>query len=317
MSEIHEIKYKHSESGRLYLRNGIILAFFISKPIYEISVPLTELLNRFVQNLPIGTLKWMIASATSEEWKQINDDSISHLILTLAPEGMRKRKLTGFVLNDSGADAPGYSFDLVGESCDENFPDAAVLVQMTFPLEVLQKDFLETFVHQVRDYSEIISPTYGYCAPVLLTSELHREEAFQKIRGLVIRYPGYDVQMNEMTRLDIGMRVRGARWITFLGTELTERLGGVEVLSKFLLKPIAVERLKACVMIRAGNHPEIGDINRCLDTPLLRNVAKVLEPVTLFDEVDMLSNLADFDEEFLQRWEHRFLNNYFTESKND
>ena len=60
-------------------------------------------------------------------------------------------------------------------------------------------------------------------------------------------------------------------------------------------------------MIRAGTRPEIGDTNRNIDTPLLRAVARVLEKITLFIELNLLSYVANFDDDLLRRWERRFL----------
>ena len=59
-------------------------------------------------------------------------------------------------------------------------------------------------------------------------------------------------------------------------------------------------------MMRAGNVPEIGDRARKVGTPLLRLVAKVLRPVTAFKEIVLL-RVFGHDEEFLDKWERRFL----------
>jgi hypothetical protein len=110
-----------------------------------------------------------------------------------------------------------------------------------------------------------------------------------------------------MTHVHIDKRVRGARWITILGPDLVKKLGGDSKLRKELPAPIVVSNVGPSVIIRAGVTPELGDVNRKLDTPLLKKVAKVLEPVTLFEELDMLSYFANFDEDTLKRWERRFL----------
>jgi hypothetical protein len=297
----------NGESGLLYVRSGIIVAFFISKRVHEMSIPLVALLERFIQVIPPHTLKWVVGSATGEEWREISETTINRLKESLSPEGARKRKLTAFRLNDSGLDAPVYSFELVGKPMHEELPDSVTLVQMTFPLEVLDEDNLETFISDVREFAQLAQPTSGYCAPVLLSAEMCRGKAFQEIKAIAMRHWGYDVQMNNVTRLDIGKKTRGARWITFLGLELTEQLGGIEALKQRLPRPITVEKIETGVLIRAGRLPEVGDVNYRIETPLLRKVAKVLEPITLFDEIDLLSNFANFDEGTLRRWERRFL----------
>lgn len=307
MGAIKEITRIHPESGRVYLRNGINLAFFIEQPVHEISEAVTELLERFVQNVPQNKLKWAVTSATSEEWVETDANTIPRFKAALAPAGARKRKLTAFRLNDSGADAPGYSFRLLGKPMDQDWPDAVTHIQMTFPLDVIEDEQLAKFVSQIQEFAILVSPVSGYCSPALQYSELHIEEAFYDIRGIAKIHPGYDVQVNEMTYLDIDKKVRGARWISFLGAELVDVLGGTEVLKQTLRQPITIESVGGGLMIRAGEFPEIGDVNRRVDTPLLKAVAKLLEPITLFGEVDLLSYFADFDDDILRQWERRFL----------
>jgi hypothetical protein len=70
---------------------------------------------------------------------------------------------------------------------------------------------------------------------------------------------------------------------------------------------VEVRQTGGVVIIQAGRVPELGDRNRQQDLPLLRAVARLLEPVTLFRELDLLSYFANFDEDLLQRWERRFL----------
>jgi hypothetical protein len=60
-------------------------------------------------------------------------------------------------------------------------------------------------------------------------------------------------------------------------------------------------------MIRAGDMPEIGDVNKRQGTPLLREVAAALEPVSVFDDPALLGNFANHDEDLLKRWERRLL----------
>ena len=98
-------------------------------------------------------------------------------------------------------------------------------------------------------------------------------------RPLAIRHPGYDVEYNEASRLRLGRRVRGARWLTFAGKEITDKLGGRAGLRGALSNAIAVEPLGSGLIIRAGELPELGDVDKGIGVPLLREVAAALEPV--------------------------------------
>jgi uncharacterized protein YbjT (DUF2867 family) len=135
----------------------------------------------------------------------------------------------------------------------------------------------------------------------------YRAEAMKEARPLAARHPGYDVQFNQVGRA-LGRRVRGARWLTFLGPEVSSTLGGAPRLRDALSKAIAVEPLAAGgLMIRAGQLPELGDVNKGIGVPLLREVAAVLEPITTFTEPMLLANFAEHDATFFERWQRRFL----------
>jgi hypothetical protein len=271
------------------------------------SKSLLDLLDAYLQMIPAGTLKWAVPSATAEQWRALDAATLARCKAALAPEGAAKRRLTSFHLSDCGAAAPTYAFDLVGMPRGEDFPEAVTLVQMSFPTELVDEDVVEQFVAQVRKMGQMIDFSSGYCAPALLFSTLHIEDAYSNMRGLALRHPGYDVHGNDRSRLRIGQRSRGARWITFLGPALLARLGGQDALQRQLPSPITVEDVGAGVLIRAGTAPEIGDVNRRLEVPLLRAVAKALEPVTWFGEPHLLAYFANYDEALLERWERRLL----------
>jgi hypothetical protein len=181
------------------------------------------------------------------------------------------------------------------------------LLQINFPASYADDDRVDALFSLVTTLAQRLEPVSGYCSPSLLPSDAHQSAAFLALRPLALRFPGYDVAMNDLAALELGDRVRGARWISLLGPAPLAALGGLDALRTALPKPIEVLDLAGTVAIRAGRLPEIGDVNRREDTPLLKAVARALEPITLFSEVDLLSHFADFDEELLSRWERRFL----------
>lgn len=307
MKKIEEIIRADSESGLVYIRSCVILAFFIDKPVHNHSEELIKLLNRYIEIVPPEALKWSVASASQEEWRETNTATLVRIKSSLAPAKSSKRDLTAFRLSDSGDSAPSYSFRLIGQPLDKGWPDPVTLVQVTFPVNVLSEGNLEEFIVQVRELAGLAKANYGYCSLGFNYNELNIEEAFKEIKKIALRHPGYDVQVNDMIHVEIGKKVRGARWITFLSTELVTLLGGLEKLRKQLPQQIVVEKILNGVMLRAGKFPELGDVNRKVKTPLLREVAKVLEPVTHFNEVYICSYLADGDEDLARKWERRFL----------
>lgn len=308
MTQIKSIARKDRDSGRTILRNGVKLALFCRTPLADICEPIGQVLDRYLAFIPAGALKWTVPTASADEWKKLDAKTFARCREQLNPAGARKRNVTAFQLNDSAADAPGYAFDMMGRPNDKDFPDATTLVQMTFPLDVLAAKNVEKFVSEATAIADMLPFVSGYASPGLVFSQLYATEAFTAMRGVALRHPGYDVEYNSETRLEIDEMSRGARWLTFLGKGLVRRLGGLAKLQRQMKAPASVAGLaNGAVMLRASVEPEIGDTNKRIDVPGLRVLARAIEPVTWFGEGIIGTYLADFDEVLLRRWERRFL----------
>jgi len=307
MADIKSLELSDPASGTVDVRNGVTLTYFLEQFVFECSDALTAVFDLFVAGTRPGMLQWAVVNATSEQWRPVDEAVIKRMRDSLAPVGARKRKFTAFRVNDYGDEAPQYGFTLADRDKDKDQPDSLTLVQMTFPPVVVDEAHVENLCGFIDQCTALLKPVSGYCAPSLLPSESRQSVALAKIAGIALRHPGYDVAVNDLTQLDIGHKVRGARWITLLGPALQERLGGIEQVKRALPKEIEVRDVAGTATIRAGKTPELGDRNQQVDTPLLRDVARLLEPITLFGEVDMLSNFANFDDNLLRRWERRFL----------
>lgn len=301
---------RDNESGIVYLRDGITAAFFLPTPLHEIVDPILSVFQKYIEIIPDQVLRWESVGANSEEWRPVSKTTISRCCSQLQPEAARKRDLTSFELKDGdlAGDASGYGITVIGNPLDPELLEEKNLVQIYFPIRFIEADQVDSFVDTIRNLAALLPFVSGYVSPGLQWAESFSEEAMQQARGIARRHPGYDVQDNVNGRSDIDNKVRGARWLTFLGPSLNEQLGGFETLSKAFDEPVTVEKLRHGIMIRAGKEPEIGDVNRKVDTPLLRQVANVLEPITLFGEEALIGlGFADPDEDdFLEQWERRF-----------
>lgn len=303
---------KDRESGIVYLRDGVTVSFFLPMPLHEIVKPISSVFMEYIKIIPDEVLRWESVGATSEEWRPISKTTISRCLLQLKPEAARKRNLTCFELmdGDKPGDAPGYGITIIGNPVDPELPKEKNLVQMYFPSSHIEADKVDGFVDTICNLASQLPYVSGYVSPGLHWAELFSGEAMQYARKIARRHPGYDVQDNTNGRSDINNMVRGARWLSFLGPMNIDQLGGFEALSKAFVDPITVDQVGHGAMIRAGKEPEIGDVKRQIDSPLLREVANFLKPITLFGEEALIGlDFADPDEDdFLEEWEHRFFN---------
>ncbi|HEX5749922.1 MAG TPA: type VI immunity family protein [Archangium sp.] len=127
----------------------------------------------------------------------------------------------------------------------------------------------------------------------------------EEIRERCFRYPGMDIPAVESFSYNIGTRVRGPSWLTFLGQPVLGELGGVEALRARLHSPgTTVQDLDGGrAVVTLGEWPDSGDTEQGRTLPAYRELARVLEPWHYEGpEYD-----KDFTPEERRRWERRFL----------
>jgi hypothetical protein len=83
------------------------------------------------------------------------------------------------------------------------------------------------------------------------------------------------------TAINLGDDVRGAFWLTLLGTVQLERLGlSAAALEQKIGPDVVIHQLAHGVALQAGPSPELGDVNKGQRLPLVRRVAALIEPIT-------------------------------------
>lgn len=119
------------------------------------------------------------------------------------------------------------------------------------------------------------------------------------------RYPGLDIPGVDRFARNIGTRIRGPSWLTFVGQPVLGELGGVDALRSRLHSPgTTVQALPGDRAVATlGEWPEAGDRELGLTLPAYRELARVLEPWLYLEH-----NLPpDFPPDALRQWERRFL----------
>jgi hypothetical protein len=96
--------------------------------------------------------------------------------------------------------------------------------------------------------------------------------------------------------------IRNVSWITLVGEPLLSRLGeDVERLENRFGDDIAVQRCGSGLLIRAGDAPRLGDVNRGEDMELYRRVNAVLKPIRIEEHPPF----PGFSEEDTSEWLER------------
>src|SRR5262249_38312992 len=93
-------------------------------------------------------------------------------------------------------------------------------------------------------------------------------------------------------------------WLTLLGPELLGELGGVGAVHHALSGDVvSVMSLGPGVCIRAGETPQLGDLNRRDDLPLYRKVGSYLSKYRGTQEIELTGLDEDESEEWLARFD--------------
>jgi hypothetical protein len=305
MANIEKIERVLTKTGIVYLRNAVVLAYFIDKPVHKIGDQISAALDTYLKLIPKDCLKWVISNSSSGSWIPFSNRRIAICKKQLEASSIKARDMTSFRLSSHGAEAPNFQFCFVGKP-KQGFPNSNSLLQMIFPIEMVGADRVDEFFQAILSLSKNLSFHSGYCSPSLLYPPNQPCEAYQELCNLALRHPGYDVAENMLAAWTMAGKIRGARWVTLLGTKPLEALGGKEFLRKKFDDSISIIEIGDGVLIRAGQSPELGDVDKQVDTPLLRSLAEALRPVSHFGDKHLIFVYGGYDYASLKRWEERF-----------
>ncbi len=201
-----------------------------------------------------------------------------------------------------------YHFEYLGRRIDDpEWPGSdkhACVASFWLPTEYLEAHGPE----RVRTLALELAAPLPFCSGNAGLAFLGPNDAVgvtEEIRERCFRYPGMDIPDVVSFAYNIGTRVRGPSWLTFLGQPVLGELGGVDALRARLHSPgTTVQGLDGGrAVVTLGEWPDAGDTEQGRTLPAYRELARVLEPWRYegpaFDK--------DFSPEDRRRWERRFL----------
>jgi len=308
---VNTLPIRHVDSdGNLLVRDGLILAFFAPRPFADMAAGVASAFDEWLKFVPADSLKWAKVGANAEDVSPADSRTISRCRALLDPAKAQKRDPTAFSIEGPEAVNPGFRFQVFGtrEIKQRQALQQTNLVEMRFPTEILKEKGIPTFISLSTRIAEAVPYDSGYCSIALnWAAEGLLSEAGVVIVPLAMRHPGFDVHRNLRTRGVLGRQLRGPGWLTFVSVELVETLGGEDQLRHKLDPGVEVARAGNGLLLRAGEAPEIADVNRKERLPLLRSVARAIEPVTRFRDKLLEGGVFNDDSEKFQRWLRRFL----------
>lgn len=292
----------HAEDGRLLLREGLSLCFYMRHPYQELASAVLRSLDTYVQAVGRQALNWY--SDEEGMWQKLDDTAWARTRRDL----LEGKELSAH-LTDLSSRERKYDFEYRGKSDNTFFPrhrETAVSgLSFWLPTEYLEEHGPE----KVRKLALELAAPLPICSGLgglSFNARADLSDLLRESRKHCFRYPGLDILDLGLTSLHLGTKMRGPAWLNFLGQPLLGELGGAAGLRSRLRSPeTTVEELDGDrVVVTLGSWPEAGDTEKALVLPAYRELARVLEP-WLFHRPPRQS--SSFPTEDWRRWERRFL----------
>jgi hypothetical protein len=293
-----------SSDGYLLVREGLSLCFYMRQPHEELVSAVTEALQAYLR--AVGPQALGRVATEDGEWQELDEAGWAYVRKELS-----SRASPIVMLHDAEDASYRYRFEYFGKSrataSDWNKPNAVCSVRMWLPTEYMEAHGPEQVRALFLELARLLPFSSGH-AGLAFNGELDIVGMGQQVRQHSFRYPGMDILPLEHVSWEIGTRVRGPAWLTFLGQPALHGLGGIAALRSQLHAPgTTVEALNSdSAVITLGTWPEAGDIEQGQTLPAYRELARVLKP-WLFREEHHYAMHLNFTPDDLLRWERRFL----------
>jgi hypothetical protein len=291
-----------AENGAVLVREGLSITFYMRHPHDEVAPKVHRSLETFLRAVGRQALGYY---ADEEGELQPLDDAGWALIW----QELRAPSSAIIRLHDDTIFECRYCFEYWGKSVEVPLPlkkaTATSAVSFWLPIEFLE----EHGPGRVRELALELAALLPFCsghAGLSFNGELDMMGVDHRIASYCFRYPGLDIPDVSGRSWDVGTRVIGPQWLTFLGQPVLGELGGVPGLRSRLHSPgTTVQEMDGDrAVITLGPWPEAGDTERGDSLPAYRELARVLEPWLFREPKGSMSGLPRQD---VPRWERRFL----------
>lgn len=291
-----------AQIGYMLVRDGFNACFFMKRPHAEVAPGVLRALQTFLHALGPSALKQY--ADHEGEWQPLDDASWKSLRDDLMHPRSASMRLAG-----ATQDGAEYSFRYRGRTLDEHTPyyepTEVCAASFWMPSALLE----ERGPQWVRELILAIAASLPFTsgnAGLAFDCDLGLLGVAQEVHRYCFRHPGMDVPQPDWTSMNIGTQVHGPSWLTFLGQPVLGELGGATGLRSRLVTPgTTVQELEGDrAVVTLGPWPEAGDTEQGKDLPAYRELARVLEPWTLWGEGQSVLRLKPDD---ARRWERRFL----------
>lgn len=286
---------------RLTLREGVNITFYMRRAHREVMHGALDALDSYRRAVGSQVLGWYVDP--EGEWRELDDSGWAVIRQELLQaEGAR------LILAERPDAKTGYGFVYRGRPLDVPdyvaSPGELTTLSCWVPTEYLE----EHGPVQVRELAIDLGTRLPFQSGHAGLG-FHFDEALmgmtRQVRELSFTYPGLDISNLDITSEDMGMRLDGVHWLSFLGPPVLSEVGGAAGLRSRLRSPeTTVQALEGeRAVITLGPQPEAGNVEPERTLAPYRELARLLEPWLFLDR----PRFRGFTAEDMRRWERRFL----------
>ncbi len=284
------------------LRESISINFYLRRPHPEVMHAVMRSLDAYLRAVGPRMLGWY--PDEESDWRELDDKGWEHI-----RETVRESRGANIDLLQEPSTGMGYRFLYRGWPLDDpsfvsHHPDATCTLSCWLPTEYLEAQGPARVRELALELAEGLPFDSGH-AGLSFQVPGWTQGNTPVVRDLWCRHPGLDVPGVDILSWELGRRVRGVSWLTFLGQPVLGELGGTAGLrARLRASGITVEEIGGeRAVVTLGEWPEAGDLEQGRTLPQYRELARILEPWLYAHR----GPWGHFREEELRRWERRFL----------
>jgi hypothetical protein len=269
--------YWGAKGRHLALRDCVSICFYTQQPHQDIVQGVICALEVYCHAVGLQALRYYVDD--DGDWQELDEAGWEfNRWRMLHPRGANLN------LSGSAGEINGYEFIYRGwqpsTPVTPDYPLESSTVLFELPTEYLEAhgpDLVRELAMEMAREIPFDSGHAGLCLHYLPGSKVGVSEA---IRDLALRYPGMDIRSDLYSSSKVGHRLNGIHWLTFLGPQVLQPLGGVAGLRSRLYSPgVTVQPLGSeRALVTLGPGPEAGDMEQGRTLPHYRELAHVLEP---------------------------------------
>jgi hypothetical protein len=251
------------------------IAVYMSEPLTAFRKEVVEAYDRFLSIVGKQGVR-QYATQTMTKHKALTPRALSMVPTWFAPDAP-KSETYGIELTDAvpfNAAATTKIHIAGSQPTDAGRQATASLVRYVFPAS-WGIDRAGELLEITKGLCDLLPFRCGYAGYGFEYSKYFTRVALEHAWAQSMHHPGIDIQDNVNDTLAVKFDgIRGVGWLTMIDDAFVKELGGPPKVTLCTTIPV-----KGGLIIKAGDAPDIGEINRKQDLPAYREAFRYVEPV--------------------------------------